>query len=652
MNKEIQAILTILENSASSGSIEGIKEGLQNAISKLKSEAQKEAKQEEIKEEKKIDKAIPYSIHGDISIAQEDTEWDAGKEVMKASGNGDALMKMHTYVNSEDESFNKDERQFYKLPHHKGNGNQAVIWNGVSAAMGALLGARGGVDIPEADRQAVYNHLKSHYEQFNKTVPKLDATSSDFKDIKREIENVLSMQDKDEMISSLMNILNNINAVNSMPVTDYDIAEDVLGLGEDKTINYQIEPLDFGDNSEIDGNRFRKQVLKFGKFIHMDARGGVLNITKEAIKKIVKNFKDGVIDNIFVPLGHTTDLKRNTGKVVDLIATKDGLDAIIEIRDKSTQKKITDKLIEKTSVSIDENYLNKESGKYVGPVLRHIALVAEPYIKGMGDFVQLSEDEDRKVVMLTEETTIDEDITQICKMFEKAIKLIIDKTKKGEKVMDKKDEKDIKNVNEKVEEKATNENVNEEVKEKEEKKEDEITNDSKQSEEETKSDESDSDATEDKEKSDDSKNEPSTEDENEGQEASKEDESPENEPEVDDVDLEEAEREYDKLLRNGKVLPVQKDEVVSLLASRATINLSDGEKSVSELIKSLLSKQPKVLDFEEKGTNESDKKDEKSEQDTNKENEAKAMFSKIGLSDEDIPDALKELEKLDSSDEL
>ena len=60
-----------------------------------------------------------------------------------------------------------------KLPHHqpKKSGVGPAMWRGVRAAMGALLGARGGVDIPEGDKQSVYNHLRRHYEQYDKEPP-------------------------------------------------------------------------------------------------------------------------------------------------------------------------------------------------------------------------------------------------------------------------------------------------------------------------------------------------------------------------------------------------------------------------------------------------------------------------------------------------
>lgn len=62
----------------------------------------------------------------------------------------------------------------YKLPHHDlVDGGLKTVLRGVQTAMGALLGARGGVDIPDDDRQGVYDHLKSHYMEFDKEPPEL-----------------------------------------------------------------------------------------------------------------------------------------------------------------------------------------------------------------------------------------------------------------------------------------------------------------------------------------------------------------------------------------------------------------------------------------------------------------------------------------------
>lgn len=57
-----------------------------------------------------------------------------------------------------------------KLPHHRPSDGR-VVWRGVVAAMAALLGARGGVEIPDSERRAVYEHLASHYRQYGEEPP-------------------------------------------------------------------------------------------------------------------------------------------------------------------------------------------------------------------------------------------------------------------------------------------------------------------------------------------------------------------------------------------------------------------------------------------------------------------------------------------------
>jgi len=62
----------------------------------------------------------------------------------------------------------------YKLPHHRVIDSQlVVVWSGCHAAMGALHGAREGVDIPEDEQQGCHNHLAKHYAMFGEEPPEM-----------------------------------------------------------------------------------------------------------------------------------------------------------------------------------------------------------------------------------------------------------------------------------------------------------------------------------------------------------------------------------------------------------------------------------------------------------------------------------------------
>lgn len=64
-----------------------------------------------------------------------------------------------------------------KLPHHapQVDGVGPAVWEGVYNAMAALMGAMGGVDVPEDDEAAIYDHLVTHYEQFDEDPPEMEA---------------------------------------------------------------------------------------------------------------------------------------------------------------------------------------------------------------------------------------------------------------------------------------------------------------------------------------------------------------------------------------------------------------------------------------------------------------------------------------------
>lgn len=106
---------------------------------------------------------IPYK---ETPKAPEDYPWDGPKEVKEVDV--EDLKVMCAWYDSE----NPDVKSSYKLPHHRAK-DHYVVWRGVATAMAALLGARGGVNIPEKDKKGVYNHLAKHYKQFDREPPEL-----------------------------------------------------------------------------------------------------------------------------------------------------------------------------------------------------------------------------------------------------------------------------------------------------------------------------------------------------------------------------------------------------------------------------------------------------------------------------------------------
>jgi hypothetical protein len=100
----------------------------------------------------------------DYGTAPEGEAWDAGAEV--AAADVETLRKICAWA----DPAAPENKGSYKLPHHHASGLKAV-WKGVAAAMAALQGGRGGINVPPADREGIYNHLKSHYGEFEKEPP-------------------------------------------------------------------------------------------------------------------------------------------------------------------------------------------------------------------------------------------------------------------------------------------------------------------------------------------------------------------------------------------------------------------------------------------------------------------------------------------------
>lgn len=113
---------------------------------------------------------------GDLPLADAGVAWNgpgAAKRVMEWAGGSDDLnWSKYRKAFAWYDANAMQKRESYKLPFADVIDDQLVaVWRGVAAAMGALLGARQEVDIPEEDRKAAYNHMARYYEKFGKKTP-------------------------------------------------------------------------------------------------------------------------------------------------------------------------------------------------------------------------------------------------------------------------------------------------------------------------------------------------------------------------------------------------------------------------------------------------------------------------------------------------
>lgn len=106
----------------------------------------------------------------------------------------------------QDPDADSETKKAYKLPVAKMKGGKlTVFWNGVRAAMAALNGARGGLDITESARKTAYNKLKTLYKKFDKEIPELRLENggnimSAFTEKVVELLKKLSGKDPDESV--------------------------------------------------------------------------------------------------------------------------------------------------------------------------------------------------------------------------------------------------------------------------------------------------------------------------------------------------------------------------------------------------------------------------------------------------------------------
>lgn len=149
----------------------------------------------------KIRAVVPFQ---DLPMAPPDTTWDWNTDAQDAilgddeDPDWDMYMKAHLYFNPE----NLEVKASYKLPIAMMiDGELHAVLHGIQAAMAALNGARGGVDIPAEDKKAIYEHISAYYDKFGKEVPplKLSQNVDEQFDNSNKIDNSITTTMGEEM---------------------------------------------------------------------------------------------------------------------------------------------------------------------------------------------------------------------------------------------------------------------------------------------------------------------------------------------------------------------------------------------------------------------------------------------------------------------
>lgn len=138
------------------------------------------------------------------------------------------------------------------------------------------------------------------------------------------------------------------------------------------------------------------QILKTGRFF--DPRYKWFEVTEKMLSEMIANFKAG-IRGIIPALDYAHDSEGKAAGWIKDLFVKEGERGQKELWGKvevtpTAQKQLADKEWGYISSDFDDNYIDNETGKKHGAVLKGAALTNRPVIKGMDAVIQLSESSD------------------------------------------------------------------------------------------------------------------------------------------------------------------------------------------------------------------------------------------------------------------
>lgn len=138
------------------------------------------------------------------------------------------------------------------------------------------------------------------------------------------------------------------------------------------------------------GRLFKKHILSKGELIH-PTTGKKIIIDDAFVATMKANFDKGICDHVQVPLAnknneHDESPDRNLGEVVDLQEEDGKIFAIIDARKNADD---FGKTLLGASAFIHLNYKDTKTDEFVGPTLLHTAITNRPYISGLDDFSEI-----------------------------------------------------------------------------------------------------------------------------------------------------------------------------------------------------------------------------------------------------------------------
>jgi hypothetical protein len=116
-----------------------------------------------------------------------------------------------------------------------------------------------------------------------------------------------------------------------------------------------------------------------------------------SMEEIKKNFDDGIIEHVTIPLTHKDKVDENTGYIKEMRLAKDEkgrntLEAGFHFTEPDIKEKVLRGSIANTSAGVLFDYIHKETGKKYNSVIVHAALTSHPWLNGMKQFGDITSD--------------------------------------------------------------------------------------------------------------------------------------------------------------------------------------------------------------------------------------------------------------------